>query len=205
MKIVVNANDTQFNEFLLKGIPAGVSVSRYEKKMETGDADAFFDLLFEDNGPVFKGMGEQPVFVNSVIKTNSALPSHYIRINAWNGFLGRGILEVVDTGTAFCKRGFGVLESLGWQYHPVPDTPGMISARIIAMIINEAYFGLGEEISKKEEIDIAMKAGTNYPYGPFEWAEKIGLNRIYALLLELEKGDQRYAVAPALEKEIHGS
>ena len=45
------------------------------------------------------------------------------------------------------------------------------------MIINEAYFTWEAGTSTKEEIDIAMKLGTGYPYGPFEWGEKIGLSR----------------------------
>lgn len=46
-----------------------------------------------------------------------------------------------------------------------------------------------------------MKLGTNYPMGPFEWAEKIGLRRIYHLLKTLEKEDKRYKAAGLLEKE----
>ena len=57
----------------------------------------------------------------------------------------------------------------------VKDEPGFVSARIVAMMINEAYFTWEAGTSTKEEIDIAMKLGTGYPYGPFEWGEKIGL------------------------------
>jgi 3-hydroxybutyryl-CoA dehydrogenase len=53
------------------------------------------------------------------------------------------------------------------------------------MIVNEAFIALKEGVSTKEEIDIAMKLGTNYPYGPFEWAEKIGTERIKNLLSKL--------------------
>lgn len=70
------------------------------------------------------------------------------------------------------------------------------------MIINEAYFGLGDGISSKQEMDIAMKLGTNYPFGPFEWSEKIGLGRIHALLSKLSETSTRYQIAPALTKEI---
>ncbi len=66
------------------------------------------------------------------------------------------------------------------------------------MIINEAWYTLGDDISTKEEIDTAMKLGTNYPYGPFEWGEKIGIERIIELLESLAKTDSRYTVAPAL-------
>jgi 3-hydroxybutyryl-CoA dehydrogenase len=77
----------------------------------------------------------------------------------------------------------------------------MLSARVIAMIINEAYFALGEGVSSKQEIDIAMKLGTNYPYGPFEWSERIGLKNIYKLLQKLNSTSSRYTIALLLEKE----
>jgi len=70
------------------------------------------------------------------------------------------------------------------------------------MIINEAYYALGEEVSSKAEIDTAMKLGTNYPLGPFEWGAKIGLHNIYRLLKLLSVEDDRYIVAPYLEQEL---
>ena len=83
----------------------------------------------------------------------------------------------------------------------VPDKPGFITARVIAAIINEAYFAWEEKVSTKEEIDIAMKLGTNYPYGPFEWCNKIGIKNIYQLLNELSSTNARYKPAALLEKE----
>ncbi len=64
------------------------------------------------------------------------------------------------------------------------DEPGFVSARIVSMIINEAYFTLEAGTSTKEEIDIAMKLGTGYPFGPFEWGEMIGLSRIAGIAKE---------------------
>ncbi len=52
------------------------------------------------------------------------------------------------------------------------------------MIVNEAFFAFGEKISTIEEIDMAMKLGTNYPNGPFEWAEKIGIENIFNFCLK---------------------
>ncbi|TMI92961.1 MAG: hypothetical protein E6H08_11285 [Bacteroidetes bacterium] len=85
----------------------------------------------------------------------------------------------------------------------MPDVKGFISPRVVSMIINEAYFALEENVSKKEEIDIAMKLGTNYPYGPFEWSKKIGLKNIAALLTELSKTEKRYQPADLLLKEAN--
>jgi 3-hydroxybutyryl-CoA dehydrogenase len=79
----------------------------------------------------------------------------------------------------------------------------MVSARVVAMIVNEAYFALGEAISSKKDIDTAMKLGTNYPFGPFEWSEKVGLKNIYSLLLKLSESSARYAIAPAMIKELN--
>ena len=69
------------------------------------------------------------------------------------------------------------------------------------MIINEGYFALQNNVSTKEEIDIAMKLGTNYPYGPFEWSKKIGLKNIYALLQKLSITDKRYTPSSLLTAE----
>ena len=69
------------------------------------------------------------------------------------------------------------------------------------MIINEAYFAKDENVSTEKEIDTAMKLGTNYPFGPFEWAQIIGIRNIYALLKTLNETDPRYKPSTLLEKE----
>ena len=69
------------------------------------------------------------------------------------------------------------------------------------MIINEAFFAMEENISTENEIDIAMKLGTNYPYGPFEWCDLIGADNILALLEKLSIQDKRYLPAGLLKSE----
>jgi 3-hydroxybutyryl-CoA dehydrogenase len=202
MHIVVKSDAQQKQEFLLKGVPANVWVSFLDENAIIPGADAYFDLSFEEKGLAFPGITHKPIFVNAVIATGEDLPANCVRINAWDGFLNRELIEVASTGFQAETNAFSVLETLGWKYQLVPDVSGMIAARVIAMIINEAYFGLGDEISTKAEIDIAMKLGTNYPYGPFEWAEKIGLQKIYGLLKKLNIKDSRYTIASALENEI---
>ncbi len=76
--------------------------------------------------------------------------------------------------------------------------PGFISASVIAMIINEAYFAKADGVSTEAEIDLAMKLGTNYPYGPFEWAQKIGLKNILNLLTSMSEQNNKYAPSPLL-------
>ena len=80
---------------------------------------------------------------------------------------------------------------------------GFIYPRTLSLIINEAYFALEEHLATQEDIDCAMKFGVNYPLGPFEWADTIGLDKIYILLNELleKTGQTRYKPSQHLYKE----
>ena len=129
----------------------------------------------------------KPIFINSVVHTLDEIGRPFIRINAWPGFLEREIVELAMQVGPSADLAKAFLNEMHWQYQVVPDKPGMISARIIAMIINEAYYTAEEQVSGKNDIDIAMKLGTNYPYGPFEWSKKIGLKNILELLRALRK------------------
>ncbi len=205
MNITVIADGITQKEFQDKSIPQGVKIyfltAIDEAHFET---DAFFYLTDEEKLITHKlklEALEKPVFVNAVITTLKDLPSNCIRINAWPGFLLNETIELSATKENL-KAANKILLALHWKFQVVPDISGMITPRIIAMIINEAYFALGDRVSSKEEIDVAMKLGTNYPYGPFEWSEKIGVTKIYNLLRQLSQTDKRYSPAPLLENEI---
>ncbi len=197
MKIAVLANKEQQEEWLVKGYNPTIEIIWNNVNAQ---ADAYFDLLFERNGASFKNILDKPVFVNAVITTCQQLPDNYIRLNAWNGFLKRNIIEIALTKNETIVK--QIMNTLGWEYQLTADEPGFIAARIIAMIINEAYFALQDNVSTKEEIDIAMKLGTNYPYGPFEWCNKIGLPNIYLLLKTLNHTDSRYQPSEKLIEEL---
>jgi 3-hydroxybutyryl-CoA dehydrogenase len=199
MQLLVKATDHQKKEFLSKPIPESIVINWFENNIT--EADAYFDLSCEENISVFCIVKNKSIFVNTVITTCKELPENCIRINAWNDFLKR---EIVEIALHHSQKNSAekILNELQWTFTIAADEPGMISARIIAMIINEAYFALEGNISSKEEIDTAMKLGTNYPYGPFEWSEKIGLHRIYRLLKKLSEEDNRYQPATLLEQEL---
>ena len=79
--------------------------------------------------------------------------------------------------------------------------------RTVAMVINEAYFCLEEGLASREDIDGAVKYGVNYPLGPFEWAEKIGIGTVVDLLDELHgvSGEPRYRASRLLRLEAMAS
>jgi len=92
--------------------------------------------------------------------------------------------------------------SLGKEIELVQDRVGMVLPRILCQIINESIFAVSDDIAIPKDIDTAMKLGANYPYGPVEWAERIGVNQVCAVLLALEKdlNEDRYRVAPLLKQ-----
>ena len=91
------------------------------------------------------------------------------------------------TGTKFtaredARRVEEIFKSKGKDVFQVEDRAGMVSMRVITLIINEAYQVLQEGTSNRDDIDTAMKLGTNYPFGPIEWSERIGLDLVYNIL-----------------------
>jgi 3-hydroxybutyryl-CoA dehydrogenase len=207
MKIVVLANNSLKEELLVQGLQDNVQVEWIDAISQMNkypDADAYIDLLF-DNDPVriglLRAIARQPVIINYVTGTLNGLPSNFVRINGWNSFLKRPIVEVSCVDAEIAAKAEKIFALFSKKTEWTPDLPGFVSARVVAMIINEAYFTLAEGVSTPEEIDTAMKSGTNYPYGPFEWGKKIGADKILELLTVLSTGKERYEPAALLKKE----
>lgn len=198
MQILVRANEYQQKEWQENNM-VSVQFTTDLQEWLLAEADILIDLLYDIDQP--SRLTNVPVIVNSILHTCQELPYNYIRINGWAGFLSKPVKEIAVTSYFGEQQLKEVMQTLQWQYIVAPDVPGFASARTIAMIINEAYYALGEKVSSKEDIDTAMKLGTNYPYGPFEWSAKIGLQNVHALLDTLNKTDNRYAIAPLLADE----
>ncbi len=118
-------------------------------------------------------------------------------------FLNRVILEVSLSRKTDLEKLEEVCGVLNTKFAVVKDQVGLITSRIICMIINEAYFAIQEDIATRADIDLAMKLGTNYPFGPFEWCEKIGIKNVYNLLSAVYEStkDERYKVCDLLKEE----
>ena len=86
----------------------------------------------------------------------------------------------------------------------LPDQPGGVGFRIVAMLINEAVSAVAEELAPPEAIDRAMKLGTHYPFGPLEWSERLGLKALLSALegLHDELGEDRYRPHPLLKRMV---
>jgi 3-hydroxybutyryl-CoA dehydrogenase len=198
--IVVAASDSQWNE--LTSLRTNVEWQRVNSAAnfdQYKNADAFFCLKENEISGALNSL-TKPVIINSVAHTLSQLnlSTNIFRINGWATFLNRPAWEIVGASNEAIEAIFKVLNI---KINFVKDEPGFISARVIAMIINEAYFALEDDVSSKVEVDTAMKLGTNYPFGPFEWASMIGTENIVTLLQQLYLTDSRYKPSQLLITE----
>ena len=202
MKIFITANEDQKKELISFNIDKNnelLIINRHPENEDYREYDVFFIFLDSPRRLNFENFSGKPVFLNKVVETLSQLnaPANVHRINGWPEFLKNELWEVVSNDPKSVEN---IFKSLNRKITFVKDVPGFVSARVISMIINEAFFALGENISTVEEIDNAMKLGTNYPKGPFEWTEKIGIGNIYRLLKKLSEKETRYTPASALKK-----
>jgi 3-hydroxybutyryl-CoA dehydrogenase len=113
------------------------------------------------------------------------------------GQLGR------KTGRGFYDYGGGAAAEETVRTTPLePAQATAVQLRILACIINEAYYALGEGVATAADIDTAMRLGTNYPRGPLAWGEVLGLDVVRSALRGLQTMDPaRYALAPRLDAD----
>jgi 3-hydroxybutyryl-CoA dehydrogenase len=90
---------------------------------------------------------------------------------------------------------------------PVEESPGLISVRLLVVLINEACHILGENVATKENIDLTMSSSLSTKQGPFEMADRIGLDRVLRYMENLynEFGDIRYKANPQIKKLVRAN
>ncbi|MBU5213212.1 3-hydroxyacyl-CoA dehydrogenase [Heyndrickxia sp. FSL K6-6286] len=85
----------------------------------------------------------------------------------------------------------------------VNEFPGFVTSRISALVGNEAFYMLQEGIGSPEDIDKAIKLGLNYPMGPFELGDLVGLDTRLNNLQYLHKTlGEKYRPAPLLVQYV---
>lgn len=202
MTVVVAASDAQWKELTdFRPDTKWIRVNSASAFQDHTQTDAFF-LLDEKPDNIDMAKLQKPVFINSVVDTIADLqtPENVYRINGWATFLNRDVWEIAGK---YDEEIIVFFKQLHIQAKFLVDEPGFVAARVIAMIINEAYLAVEENVSSRDEIDTAMKLGTNYPYGPFEWVRIIGARNILLLLERLAISDRRYTPAAQLVSEAN--
>jgi 3-hydroxybutyryl-CoA dehydrogenase len=95
-----------------------------------------------------------------------------------------------------------VFAAIGLDVSLVDDSPGLILMRIVAQLASVAADAVHLGVAAPADIDTAMRLGTNYPAGPLEWADALGVERIVAVLDHLHGayGEERYRVSLAVRR-----
>jgi 3-hydroxybutyryl-CoA dehydrogenase len=109
-------------------------------------------------------------------------------------------LETSDETAEAIRR---AAEQMGKETVIINEFPGFVTSRISALVGNEAFYMLQEGVGTPEEIDKAIKLGLNYPMGPFELGDLVGLDtRLNNLNYLHSKLGEKYRPAPLLEQYV---
>ena len=193
--------------------------ARVQNSQSAADYDVFVDLNFDEHPERicdYCGNTRTVFLLSSVLCTpemamaKAALKyngEQFFGINALPGFLERNILEISNPFSL-------ATDNLIQQYNlPFDDCEwvksrvGMVTPRIVFMIVNEAFYTVEEGTALEADIDTAMKLGTAYPRGPFEWLQLSGINNVYCTLKALHEhtGDERYRISHLLNSKWYNA
>jgi 3-hydroxybutyryl-CoA dehydrogenase len=114
------------------------------------------------------------------------------------------IVKGLHTSKEVCENVRKFAKLIGKTAIHVQESPGLVTARLFVSFISEACDVLMERVADMESIDFTMKNGLGMPLGPFEMADKIGLDRVIRWMDNLydEFGDQKYKASPFLKRLV---
>ena len=120
--------------------------------------------------------------------------------------------KLVQLGVAFSATAsaqaqavaINALAACGWQASVMTDVPGLWAARTVCMLINEGADAVHQGVCNEAAADAAMKLGVNWPAGPFEWLQAVGVEQVVSVLDHLFNAtrNERYRVSPRLQQAL---
>lgn len=142
------------------------------------------------------------------LAASSNRPEKVIGVHFMNPVPVMKLVEVIrglTTSDETFTKVQSVVEKLNKSMVVSEDRPGFVVNRILMPMINEAIFVLQEKIATAQDIDTAMKLGTNHPMGPLALADLIGLDTCLSIMqvLHRELGESKYRPCPLLVNYVN--
>ncbi|TMW73062.1 3-hydroxyacyl-CoA dehydrogenase [Alteribacter natronophilus] len=133
-------------------------------------------------------------------------PEQTIAMHFFNPVHKMPLVEIVrglETSDSTAEAADWTAGRMGKETVVVNEFPGFVTSRISALVGNEAFYMLQEGVGSAEEIDRAIKLGLNYPMGPFELGDLVGLDTRLNNLNYLHKTlGEKYRPCPLLVKYV---
>lgn len=196
IKTTTNFSDIADAEFIIEAIPEN----------ETLKLDMFKKLDALAKQDVILASNTSSISI-TLIAGVTHRPDRVVGMHFMNPVPVMRLVEVVKgiaTSDQTLGATFELAKQLGKTTVVSKDSAGFIVNRILAPWINEAVYALMEGIATPQDIDTAMKLGTNVPMGPLELADLIGLDTMLAIIevIHKELGDSKYRACPLLRKYV---
>lgn len=182
-------------DFLIEAVPEKRSLK--QNVMEVAEEYAPKHAIFTSNTSTIS-----PTELGSYTKR----PEKYAVMHFFNPVHLMELVEIVrglETSDETVEIVKQVAVKMGKETVEVNEFPGFVTSRISALIGNEAFHMLQEGVASAEDIDKAVKLGLNFPMGPLELADLVGLDaRLNNLKYLHEKLGEKYRPAPLLEQYV---
>src|SRR4051794_31908666 len=182
-------------DLVIEAVPEKAEIKRHV--FETLEEYAPSHCLFATNTSTMS-----PTEIASYTKR----PEKTIAMHFFNPVHKMPLVEIVrglETSDETAQQIRAVAEQMGKETVVINEFPGFVTSRISALVGNEAFYMLQEGLGTPEEIDKAIKLGLNYPMGPFELVDLVGLDaRLNNLKYLHEKLGEKYRPAPLLEQYV---
>ena len=149
---------------------------------------------------------------NTIISTNTSSlsidqlsrvvykPRRFIGLHFFNPPNKMKLIEIIknkNTSSNTISQAIIFIKRLDKTPIVIKDSPGFIVNRLLFPLINDAANLLEERIATKEDIDNAMRLGANFPIGPLQIADLVGIDTTYKIINELHRRSKGCRIKPS--------